>query len=244
MKLMRALSDERLKTLRRVEKQLGFKFKNRELLNIALTHPSYAHERENGESHYERLEFIGDAVLDLVVARLLFDRYADRGEGFLTKARASLVNKNKLAEIASFLKLGDALLLGKGEVRMGGKTNAKILSAAFESVVGAMFLDGGYRRTVRVVERLFENYVRDEELEVADPRSELQEWAQSTSHIVPEYEFEEIREAGQKPQFKAIIKLNGTLLGVGKGPNKKSAAKDAARKALKFVVYSKSDGDR
>lgn len=236
MKNNDALTPERLKVLRDVEKRLGFKFKDRELLNTALTHASYAHERYESGKHYERLEFIGDAVVDLVVARMLFDKYADREEGFLTKARAALVNKNKLAEIAASLQLGNAILLGKGEIKTGGQTNSKILSAVFESVVGAMFVDGGYRRTVKVVERLFEMHIREEELETPDPRGELQEWAQRTAHLVPEYEFEEILEKGQKQQFKAVVKLNGALLGIGTGPNKKSAAKDAAKKALKFVV--------
>lgn len=232
------ITTDRSKALRMVEKRLGFKFKNRTLLNTALTHPSYAHEIKDNENHYERLEFIGDAVVNLVVAHLLFDKYAEKGEGFLTKARAALVNKNKLAEIAGSLEVGKALLLGKGEIRMGGWTNAKILSAVLEAVIGAMFVDGGYKRTVKVVKQLFESYVREEQLEVSDPRSELQEWAQRESHLVPEYEFEEVREPGKKTLFKAVVKLNGIPLGVGIGQNKKSAAKNAAKQAIRKLPKS------
>lgn len=232
-----AIDRERLKELWKAERALGFRFKDRHLLDQALTHRSFAHEQGGKRiGDYERLEYIGDAVLDLAVGDLLYRGYPREGEGHLTRARADLVNQNRLAEVAAQLDIGQAMRLGKGERQTQGSMKPSILAAVFEAVIGAMYIDGGYRRTFTVVKRLFKRLVKGQDVGMRDPRSALQEWTQKYHHMIPGYRLIESEGPGHSRVFKVAVYLGRRRLAVGEGPSKKEANRSAAMKALDMVL--------
>lgn len=230
---------DRMKVLWKVERSLGFKFSDRAMLDRALTHPSFAHETHPGSveniDHYEQLEFIGDAVLGLVVGHLLFEENPGESEGYLTRARADMVNKFTLAEIAGKLELGQALKLGKGERLAKGWEKPSIQAAAFEAVVGAMYLDSGYKKTYKVIEKLFGSWLKEQMTGLKDPRSMLQEWAQKKYHQVPTYTLLNAEGPGHKRTFKVEVIVGDRRLAVAEGSSKKEAYAQAARKALEKI---------
>lgn len=237
------IGQKRLKALWKVERALKFRFNNRILLDQSLTHPSFAHEQGGKHfGHYEQLEFVGDAVIDLAVGDMLFRAYPLEGEGYLTRARADLVNQNKLAEIAASLDLGDGMRLGKGEMRTNGQTKPSILAAVFEAVVGAMYLDSGYERSFKVIHRLFKPFIKDSDVGVRDARSQLQEWTQKHYRVVPEYHVVEYG-PGHRRVFKVAVYLKGKLMAVGEGPSKKDANRQAAQNALDSIEKGDWDND-
>lgn len=235
------ITRERLKELWKVERSIGFRFKNRHLLDQALTHRSFAHEQGGKKvGDYERLEFIGDAVLDLAVGDLLFREYPREGEGRLTRARADLVNQNRLAEVAAQLEIGDAMRLGKGERHSQGSMKPSILAAALEAIIGAMYLDGGYRRTFPAIKRLFKRLVADQEVGMRDARSALQEWTQKHYRMIPDYRLIESEGPGHSRIFRVSVNLGKVRLAEASGPSKKEANRRAAMKALE-IVLNKAD---
>ena len=150
------LEFSRFEKLGELEKILSYRFHNWKLLNQSLIHKSYAYETTNNRNnHYERLEFLGDAVLDLAISSLLMKKYPDSNEGELSKRRSSLVNKKRLAELALHFDLGKFLLLGKGEKQSKGRYKPSILSCVYESVIGAIYLDGGYHAASKVIQLHF-----------------------------------------------------------------------------------------
>ncbi len=229
--------DERSKQLAKLERSLGCRFRDRALLEEALTHSSYVHEHSGkGMPDYERLEFIGDAVLELVTSHILFELKPDEGEGVLTRARADLVNKSRLAQIAEQLGLGELMRLGAGERRSGGARKASILAAVLEAVLGAVYLDRGWRRAFRVIERLLEPVVTSQPEELRDPRSILQEWAQARYGSTPEYRYLNPIGPQHKKVFKVKIIINKKIVSRGEGNSKKDACRNAAAAALKKIM--------
>ncbi|HXF56804.1 MAG TPA: ribonuclease III [Actinomycetota bacterium] len=214
-----------------LEEALGVRFRDRGLLELALTHRSYAFER-GLEATNERLEFLGDAVLGLVVADLAYRRFPDLSEGELAKLRAGVVNMSVLAEVARELGLGAEIRLGRGEELSGGRHKASILADALEAVIGAVYLDQGMRRARAVVERLFssriEAYARGEG--ERDYKTLLQELAAQDVGRLPEYRVEE-RGPDHQKEFTATVYVGGRPLGRGKGRSKKEAEQGAAREA-------------
>ena len=168
-----------------IEKKLGYKFKDRKLLKTALTHSSYANET-SVESN-ERLEFLGDAVLGFVVARVLYDRYPDAAEGKLSKMRSAIVSRMNFAHYAQELKIDKQLLLGKGEENTGGSLRQSNLAGAFESVIGAIFIDGGYRKVNSIITKLLKNCLSGDQEIFKDYKTKLQEVAQRKFRKVPKY---------------------------------------------------------
>ena len=227
-----APAGERLKVLRKVETVIGYRFKDRALLDLALTHPSYAHENSpKSIAHYERLEFMGDAVLDLAISRMLFAASPDEGEGYLTRARADLVNKGKLAEIAETLRLGEAIKFGKGEEKSAGQGKPSILAAAFEAVIGAAFLDGGWKTADRILENIFTEHASADEVGMRDPRSLLQEYTQKLFKKTPEYRLLDYTGPAHQRIFRVAASIDGRDLAVAEGASKKEAGRNAARAA-------------
>ena len=223
--------------LRRIESALGVDFSDTRLLERALVHDSFLAEFPGvfGESN-ERLEFLGDSVLDLVVAEELTRRFPDHPEGALTQMRASLVDKAALAGVGRRLGLGEWLVMGKGETEIGGAERESNLANAFEALLGALFLDGGYEAA-----REFSLCVMRDELDaVADmespprhPKSLLHEAAMERGFPPPEYEEVERLGSDHAPTFVAQAILNGRPMGRGEGGSKQAAEAEAAAKAIK-----------
>jgi ribonuclease-3 len=211
-----------------LERILEYAFQRPELLETALTHPSAVMA---GELHYERLEFLGDAVLDLAIADLLMRRFPEAKEGALSKERASIVNGRTLAVKATEIGLGREMRLGKGEEKSGGRDKTSILAAAFEAVIGAIYTDGGLDPARRVVERLFADDIGGPAAE-RDYKTELQEIAYRQFRSQPVYELVAARGPDHAKRFTTRIRIAGRELGVGEGASKKQSEQAAARAAL------------
>lgn len=213
---------------------IGYDFNDVGLLRKALTHPSLAYDAGVRIEHNQRLEFLGDAVLQLVLTRELFAKFPDLDEGPLTKARAQLVNKMTLAEQARQLSLGAYLLLSRGEDQSGGRDKQSALADAFEALVGAIFLDGGYEAANDFVNRCY----RDSFGELTDlpnlenPKGELQELLQMGAAEPPRYEIVSISGPDHDREFECVVYHRNRQLGSGKGKSKKTAESAAAMAAL------------
>ncbi|MEQ9619108.1 MAG: ribonuclease III [Deltaproteobacteria bacterium] len=216
-----------------IEKKLEYKFKDRKILKTALTHSSFANET-SVESN-ERLEFLGDAVLGFIVARVLYDLFPDAAEGKLSKMRSSIVSRMNFAHFARELKIDKQLLLGKGEENTGGRKRQSNLAGAFEAVIGAIFIDGGYKKVYSIVSKLLKNCLNGKEEIFKDYKTTLQEVAQRQFKKVPKYKV--VLEEGPPHDkcFHVEVKLGRKSLGKGIGRNKKQAEQAAAKEGLKSV---------
>lgn len=214
-----------------LERALAYRFMRPELLRLAMTHPSAA---EGTDQHYERLEFLGDAVLDLAIADLLMRHFPDGKEGLLSRQRASIVNGRTLAAKAESIGLGKCLLLGKGEEKSGGRQKTSILAAGFEAVIGAIYTDSGLVQAQQVVERLFGDDIGGPAVE-RDYKTELQEAAHRHFRTHPVYEV--ISESGpdHAKRFITRIRIGSRQFGVGEGSSKKLAEQAAAREAISII---------
>jgi ribonuclease III len=215
----------------RLEKALGVRFRDPRVREASLTHRSYAFEQDSEKTN-ERLEFLGDAVLGLVVTDMAFSRFPHLAEGELAKLRAAVVNMLTLAEVARELGLGDELLLGKGEEQSGGRDKSSILADALEAVLGALYLDRGLDTTRKLIERLFwpriQAYARGEG--DRDYKTVLQERAAQDIGSVPQYRVSE-QGPDHAKQFTATVYLAGEAYGSGMGRSKKEAEQRAAQQA-------------
>jgi ribonuclease-3 len=223
--------------LAELEKAVGYRFTDLRLLQNAVVHSSYAFEQGLVVGSNERLEYLGDAVLDLVVGHLLFKRYPRLQEGELSKLRASLVNEQHLAKMAREIDLGRYLALGKGEDSSQGRSKSSILSCAYEAVLGAMFEDGGYTAVVEVVGRLFATEIdgKKEELLIGDAKSRLQEVLQEKYNQAPTYRIEAEDGPSHQRQFTAAVCFQERVLGTGQASSKKEAEQRAAAAALEAI---------
>lgn len=220
-----------------LEAALGHRFHNPALLRLALTHPSLAHEVGPGQQHNQRLEFLGDAVLQLVITVELYAKFPDLGEGPLTQARAQLVNRVTLAEQGRRLDLGSHIILSRGEESSGGRTRSSTLADTFEAVVGAVYLDGGYQQAHSVVRQLYQSALGELEVlpNLANPKGELQELLQATSPEPPRYEMLGATGPDHNRSFECAVYHRGTELGRGIGRSKKLAESEAALAALRVL---------
>jgi ribonuclease-3 len=218
------------------EKKIGFSFNDKALLMRAFTHRSYLNENKSLElEHNERLEFLGDAVLELVTTTFLFEKYPKRHEGDLTSFRASLVNTNTLAETSEKLGFNDLLLLSKGEAKDTGRARQYILADVFEAVVGALYLDLGYQAAQKFIGQnifqLIEEIVKDGSW--IDAKSLFQEKSQEKFGLTPRYETVGEEGPDHNKQFMVVVKLSKGVEGKGKGNSKQDAEQEAAMEALK-----------
>ena len=216
-----------------LETAIGYRFNNITLLQNALTHSSYANERwHDSLKSNERLEFLGDSILGMVVAEHLYRNFPDRPEGELTRMRADMVCENSLANVANRLGLGRHLLLGHGEEQSGGRTRPSILADAVESVIAASFLDGGMDAATGIINRFVLTNVPVTRLQNRDYKTALQELVQQKKNQVLSYAL--VGESGpdHDKSFQVEVKLNGTVVGAGVGSSKKRAEQDAARVAM------------
>jgi ribonuclease-3 len=213
---------------------LGYNFRNADLLRLALTHPSVAHESGVASEHNQRLEFLGDAVLQLVLTQKLYEQFPALDEGPLTKARAKLVNRDTLAEHARKLNLGAHLILSRGEEMHGGRERSGALADAFESLLGAIFLDGGFNAAHEFILREFTDDFGElgESSGIENPKGELQELLQSKSPNAPEYKTVSATGPDHDRVFECVVLHEEKELARGSGKSKKAAESDAALAAL------------
>ena len=224
-----------------LEEAIGYRFGNISLLRNALTHSSYANERwHNSLMSNERLEFLGDSVLGMVVAEYLYRTFPDRPEGELTRMRADMVCEKTLAAVAGTIGLGKHLLLGNGEEQGGGRTRDSILADAVESVIAACFLDGGMEAARQFIQKFILVEVPVTKLHNVDYKTSLQELVQQKKNQVLTYTL--VGESGpdHDKRFEVELKLNGQVVGVGSGSSKKRAEQDAARVALEALFPGKA----
>jgi ribonuclease-3 len=215
--------------------RLGLPFSNLSLLTRALTHRSYVNEHADASEDNERLEFLGDAVLDFVAGEWVYHRFPEMPEGDLTKMRSALVRNDQLASFARHLDLGRALRLGHGELTSGGLGRDGLLGSAFEAVIGALYLDAGIRPVEEFVNPLFDQERESILYEIFDPKSRLQEWAQSEKMGTPRYETVGARGPDHAKQFDVEVEIGGEIVGRGSGTSKRAAEQAAALNALETL---------
>ena len=211
-----------------LQEVLHYTFKNPALLRIALTHTSYANESKVATTHNERLEFLGDSVLQIVSADYLFHAYADRPEGDLTRIRSSLVSEGALFQFAQEINLGEYLRLGRGEERCGGRTRPSVVSDAFEAVIAALYLDGG----MEAARNFILPFITEGKTAEDDYKTRLQEVVQQDPSAVLKYEVTGETGPDHNKQFTVCVWRNGELLAEGRGRSKKAAEQHAAKVAL------------
>lgn len=221
-----------------IQGRIGLRFRRLELLQQALTHRSYINEHGASEvGDNERLEFLGDAVLDFLVGDMLYQRYPEMPEGALTRLRAALVRTEALGELAANLQLGDMLSMGRGEEGSGGRQRMTNLCAAFESLVGALYLDQGLEAVQAFVRPRLDSLLERVLIEERDKdaRSSLQEWSQATLSLTPRYQTISASGPDHLKEFVVEVSIGETIVGRGEGRSKQTAAQAAAREALRRV---------
>ncbi len=219
--------------MEKLEERLGYRFQNSQLLANALTHSSYANEhREEGMPSNERLEFLGDSVLGMVVADHLYREHPNMPEGELTRIRASLVCETSLYETAKLLNLGSYLRLGRGENAGGGRKRPSILADATEAVLAAVYLDGGLEAARQLIERFIIGYEKEKQQEKRDYKTALQELVQRKSGQNQTYELTGQSGPSHDKLISVTVRLTGQELGSGQGRSKKAAEQAAAKTAV------------
>ena len=219
-------------TLEELERRIGYDFKDKMLLKQAITHSSFTNEQKiNKLGHYERLEFLGDAVLELISSDFLYHQYPDQTEGNLTKTRASMVCEPSLAFCARDLELGKFMLLGRGEESTGGRNRDSITSDAMEAVIGAIYLDGGIEPAREFINKFVLSDLEDKQL-FFDSKTTLQELMQR--ELKKDFHYVLVEETGpeHEKQFVVEVRMEGNVVGIGSGRTKKSAEQHAAYEAL------------
>ena len=207
--------------------QLGYQFRDKSLLKTSLTHPSFSKE-----NNYERLEFLGDRVLGLIISNEIFNIYSDDSEGGLAKKISFLVCKNTLIKIADKLMLEKYFIISKNIK----KTSFDSIKAnSLEALIAAIYLDSNFSNTYVIVKKLWNNYIKKINLDYYDPKSKLQEWSLKTNNILPVYEVKKKEGPDHNPIFTVNLKLNGKIYSIGVGKNKQDAEVMAAEKALKEI---------
>ena len=211
------------------ERAFGYVFDNRELLKQALTHRSF------GSSHNERLEFLGDSILNCVVAEALYERFLEVREGDLSRLRANLVRQETLAEIAQRLGLGEQLRLGEGELKSGGFRRPSILADGLEALFGAVFLDGGFERARQTILRLYEPSLSglDPLHSGKDAKTTLQEFLQGRRLALPQYQLRATRGEAHAQEFEVECQIPELgITAIGRGPSRRAAEQEAAKRAF------------
>ncbi len=217
-----------------LQARLGYAFRDESLLLLALTHPSVAHELGAPVQHNQRLEFLGDAVLQLALTRELYEKFPGFSEGPLTKARAKLVNRRSLAVRGRAIELGQHLVVSRGEESHGGRERSSAIADAYESVIGAIFLDGGYDAAREFILREFSSgFGEVSVIPVLDnPKGELQELLQAKSPVAPKYHVISATGPDHDRMFECTVHHAGVELASGSGKSKKAAESEAAQAAL------------
>lgn len=208
-------------------------FKNKNLYDLALTHRSWVNEHKGVRTSNERLEFLGDAILEFVVSKTIYNQFKDKEEGFLTALRANLVNTQALSEVAKNINLGEAIYLSKGEIDGGGRTNPSLLADTVEAIIGAFFIDGGLVASEKFIEEnILINVGKKATEPLKDPKSQLQEYAQSLGFMAPNYKVVEQVGPDHNKKFIIEVTVNNEVWGRGEGKSKSTAEQAGALQAL------------
>ena len=216
-----------------LQKKLGYKFKNLSLLNAALTHSSYANEnKKSGAVSNERLEFLGDSVLGMTVASIIYNSKRDMQEGQMTRLRAELVCEKSLASLAVYFDIGEYLLLGHGEEKSGGRERPSILADTVEAILAAMYLDGGFKPVESLVSKYLASGANLTAFENTDYKTSLQEVVQEKAGQTLIYNVTDESGPDHLKTYTVEVRLNGVRIGTGTGKSKKEAEQEAARAAL------------
>ena len=224
-----------------LEERIGYRFKDPELLKHALTHSSYINEHGlEKEASNERLEFLGDAILEMVSSEFLYHQYPDRQEGAMSKLRASLVCEPALAQCARELGLGPELYMGRGMEQLGGRDMDSIISDAFEALIGAIYLDGGLEKAQQFIHTRALSKLNEARL-FKDSKTMLQEITQERFHCMPEYVLLKEEGPAHMRRFTVEVHIAGKPFAVGVGTSKKGAEQEAARKAV--IQLQEGSGD-
>ncbi len=224
--------------LGKLQDQLEYRFRNKELLLRALIHRSFAYENQDVAVDNETLEFLGDSVLGLAISHLLIEIFPDCDEGELSRLRSSIVNERELAQIALTVNLGDFLFLGKGEELSGGRQKPSLLANGLEALLAAVYLDGGLDSAIRLVKKMFHNYLeyREEDFLLKaldkDYKTQLQEITQARLRLIPTYFLEAEEGPDHDKTFFMRVAIGEMVLAHGSGKSKKEAQQEAARKAI------------
>jgi len=221
-----------------LEERIFYRFRNRGLLEEALRHRSFINEQTDSKLRdNERMEFLGDAVLNLIVSTILIRGYSNFTEGQLSRIRAGLINENQLSALAATLNLGDFIQMGKGEILSNGRNKKSILANTFEALIAAVYLDGGFERAFEFIRRLFSDLLEKvpDMLNLSDHKTRLQEWVQAKGHEVPEYILISSSGPDHDKTFSVQVKLFDRVA-LGTGKSKKAAEQDAARNALEIFA--------
>jgi ribonuclease III len=229
-----SILDSDLETPEQFAQRVFPDFSNILLLSRALTHRSYLNEHPEAIEDNERLEFLGDAVLDFVVGAWLYNEYPEMPEGDLTRMRSALVHTEQLAELAKMIDVGRAMRLGRGETQAGGNERAGLLCDTFEAIIGALYLDKGINGVLAFITPILENEAEDILVnhKDEDPKSKLQEWAQGKGFIAPLYATRNSFGPDHSKFFEVDVYINGEIKGTGIGQSKHAATKQAALDAL------------
>ncbi|MBX7157139.1 MAG: ribonuclease III [Verrucomicrobiae bacterium] len=227
-----------------LEEKIGYHFRDPALLQEALTHSSVLHEKRMAQQDNQRLEYLGDAVLQLLASEFLFHAYPEGKEGVLTQQRAHLVNRHAICELARHLDVGYALLLGKGEEADGGRERLSNLTDAMEAILGALYLDGGWLATAEFGERILKPFWQNYSQRVApeNPKGQLQEILQSQGLETPYYELTSAQGPDHRRDYTVSLKWRGREIGCGHGHSKKEAEVNAAAAALRDQSWLGSMG--
>jgi ribonuclease-3 len=229
--------NKRMNSIQEFEKKIGVEFKDKDLLLLALTHRSYVNEHKDTDSHNERLEFLGDAVLELITSDYLFSTYPERTEGDLTSFRAALVRTESLADTAQEIGVGEEMRLSKGEEDTGGRSKNYLLANALEAIIGAIYLDSGYEvardfvhtHLLKKIDHIVAN-----RLDI-DSKTKIQELTQSKYKVTPSYEVIEEEGPDHDKRFTVVVKINGKEIGKGFGTSKQKAEEDAAKSGVEYI---------
>lgn len=222
--------------LSELERNLGYKFKNTELLTQALTHTSFFNQKEkNKVNHFQRLEFLGDSVLNLAVSKYLYQKFPSSSEGELSKIKSIMVSQQSLVKYAQLIKLEGFVIIGKSVNLTKGREKYSILADCLEACLGAIYLDGGFNFCKKIINRFIKQEQTDllNKREIRDYKTSLQEFTQKKFNCLPSYKI--LKEEGLEHQkiFHIAVYIGGNVFGVGTGKNKKEAEQDAAYHALK-----------
>jgi ribonuclease III len=230
------MSEERMTALDHLQQMLPYRFRDDSLLGTALTHRSYVNENPAAaDRDNERLEFLGDAVLELCISDLLMNHFPDYQEGPLSQLRAAIVNEQPLAEMAKSFRLGDYLLLGKGEEASGGRNKPSLLANAFEAVIAAIYLDGGFEKVAALISRLFTPLIEKGYRTYRDYKTTVQQMSQHIFKETPRYTL--IHEYGpdHDKTFEIQLSIADRIQTTGTGKNKKEAEQRAAEQAIRML---------
>lgn len=219
-----------------LERKIGYSFKNKKLLTQALSHSSSKKHKTSIDN--ERLEFLGDSVLGLLISEILYSNYPDENEGKLAKRRAATVCRDSLYIIAKNISLGEHLILGVGEEQIGGRDNKANLENALEAVTAAIYLDGGIENARNFADRLFKDFIADMESPPKDPKSKLQEWAQAKGYGLPKYEVASITGPSHEPQITVKLILNNY------NTEKTSTSRKEAERLAAEEILNKIENDK